>query len=137
MEEIIKYLKDYYKWVFIISHDDDIKKHIEYNLKINKLDNNYSHIQYPLNINEIDFSTRRATQQFKEKEVDEVYENEQKKDSGTIVENKVIEIIPEEKKDYDILKDIVFIQKKEKKVKVAKPKKEKVDMISHLMQFIE
>ncbi len=137
MEEIIKYLKDYYKWVFIISHDDDIKKHMEYSLKINKLENNYSHIQYPLNINEIEFSTRRATQQFKEKELDEVEEIEQKKHFETIVENKVVDNKPEEKKDYEILKDIVFMQKKEKKVKVAKPKKEKVDMISHLMQFIE
>jgi DNA repair exonuclease SbcCD ATPase subunit/DNA repair exonuclease SbcCD nuclease subunit len=130
MEEIIKYLKDYYKWVFIISHDDDIKKHVEYSLKINKLENNYSHIQYPLNINEIEFSTRRATQQFKEKEI-----VEDKKDSD--IENIKIDEIKKEDNPVEkiSLDDFIFMKPKEKKIKPVKPKKEKPDMISHLEQL--
>jgi len=88
MEEIIKYLKDYYKWVFIISHDEDIKKHVEYNLKINKIENNYSHVQYPMNSNEINYSSLKATHQFKEKEVDPVEEDiEEKPDVKKIIKS--------------------------------------------------
>ena len=130
MEEIIKYLKDYYKWVFIISHDDDIKKHVEYSLKINKLENNYSHIQYPLNINEIEFSTRRAIQQFKEKEVEIIEEDKKDKE----IEKIVIDEFKQEDKPVkkNSLDDFVLIQSKEKKIKAVKPKKEKPDMLSHL-----
>ncbi len=93
MEEIIKYLKDYYKWVVIISHDDDIKKHVNFGLKIDKLENNYSNILYPMNINEVVFSERSATRKYvvmddeNEKKVDKP-EKEKKKVNYGFVDGK-------------------------------------------------
>lgn len=117
MQEIIKYLKDYYKWVFIISHDDDIKKHVEYSLKINKIENNYSHIQYPLNINEIEFSTRRSIQQFKEKIIEDI-------DDNKIGDNT----------DKTIFNDTESVKTNDNKVIVKRGRK-KVNDTSHLNAF--